>query len=82
MLIGSDFMWSFFTGKIIRSKSLQGLVAMETEFGWVLGGPTASQGDFSISSQSTNIATNTTHVLSAIESNMEPRMNDEDSFGT
>ena len=42
LLIGSDFMWIFFTGNIIRSKTLQGLVALETEFGWVIGGPTAS----------------------------------------
>lgn len=78
LLIGSDFMWSFFTGKIIRSKSSNGLIAMETEFGWVLGGPTVSQGDLSNFSHGTNIVTNaTTHVFSAIESNIEPHLNDE-----
>ena len=38
LLIGSDFYWSLVTGKIKRGKE-EDLVAIETDFGWVLNGP-------------------------------------------
>ena len=38
LLIGSDFHWSLVTGKIKRGKE-EDLVAIETDFGWVLNGP-------------------------------------------
>ena len=56
MLIGSDYMWYFFTGHLIRSEKTPGLVAIETIFGWVVGG--SSLGDPNISSQGTNSTSN------------------------
>ena len=42
VLIGGDYYWSFFTGKIFRGEI--GPVAMETLLGWVLSGNTGVRG--------------------------------------
>ncbi|XP_049519544.1 uncharacterized protein LOC119446773 [Dermacentor silvarum] len=40
LLIGSDQLWSILSGDIIRSTEVQGLVAVKTNLGWTLQGPT------------------------------------------
>ncbi|CAB4002376.1 Hypothetical predicted protein [Paramuricea clavata] len=39
LLIGADYMWSFFTGEIARGEQEIGPVASKTSLGWVLSGP-------------------------------------------
>ncbi|XP_077531316.1 uncharacterized protein LOC144143434 [Haemaphysalis longicornis] len=39
LLIGSDQLWKFVSGDIIRSTDVQGLVAIKTTLGWTLQGP-------------------------------------------
>lgn len=43
VLIGADFMWSFFTGGTRRGENGQGPVASCTTLGWVLSGPVPSE---------------------------------------
>ncbi len=58
ILIGGDFYWSFFTGRISRGVSTAP-VAMESSFGWVLSGSMEAD---SSSSSSVNVVTNS-HTL-------------------
>ena len=39
LLIGADYMWSFFTGGIARGEQEIDPVARKTSLGWVLSGP-------------------------------------------
>lgn len=39
LLIGSDQLWTIVKGNVIRSKQVQGLVAIKTLVGWTLQGP-------------------------------------------
>ena len=78
LLIGSDYMWYFFTGQLIRSDTWPGLVAIETVFGWVLVGP--SLGSSNISPQGTNVTTaNVTTNALRVEAQVQPTdtLNDE-----
>ena len=39
LLIGADYYWSLVTGKVVRSDSGSGLVALNTKLGYVLSDP-------------------------------------------
>ncbi|XP_044164876.1 uncharacterized protein LOC122948842 [Acropora millepora] len=43
LLIGADFMWSFFTGVTKRAENNEGPVASCTILGWVLSGPVSGE---------------------------------------
>ena len=43
LLIGADFMWSFFTGVTKRAENNEGPVARCTILGWVLSGPVSGE---------------------------------------
>ena len=43
LLIGADFMWSFFTGVTKRAENKEGPVASCTILGWVLSGPVSGE---------------------------------------
>ena len=58
LLIGSDYLWSFFDGKTIRGEA-GGPVAVSTKVGWVLSGPTTNLPKERLSS----IQFSSTHVL-------------------
>ncbi|XP_064463122.1 uncharacterized protein LOC135374046 [Ornithodoros turicata] len=44
LLLGCDQLWKLTTGKIRRSASTSGLVAIETSLGWTFQGPTSAYG--------------------------------------
>ena len=58
LLIGSDYYWDIVTGSICKVKN--GPTAVHTKVGWVLSGPTPSNG-----SDSCSVNLTTTHVLRA-----------------
>ena len=60
VLIGADFMWSFFTGETKRGENGQGPVASCTILGWVLSGPVPGG---SKNSQLLSVNFVSTHVL-------------------
>ena len=61
LLIGSDYIWNFFDGKMIRGEeSGQGIpVAVSTKVGWVLSGPVENLPQEKLST----IQFSSTHVL-------------------
>ena len=58
VLIGADYYWSFFTGNIMKGDPY-GPVALETNLGWVLSGPTMC----STLTRSCTVNLSSTHVL-------------------
>ncbi|XP_068715994.1 uncharacterized protein [Montipora foliosa] len=71
VLIGADYYWSFFTGNIIKGDPY-GPVALETNLGWVLSGPTMC----STLTRSCTVNLSSTHVLK-IESTEISDMKDD-----
>ena len=74
LLIGADFMWSFFTGVTKRAENDEGPVASCTILGWVLSGPVSEERKkprlSSVNFASTHIrkvATQTQHESSGTE---------------
>ena len=66
LLIGNDFYWTFFTGRIKRGES--GPVAMESKLGWILSGPVPRE---DMSSVSTNVvSSHTLRVNTQLETNI------------
>lgn len=44
LLVGSDQLWKFCTGEVMRCKDVDGLVAINTKLGWTLQGPSTQVG--------------------------------------
>ena len=58
VLIGADYYWSFFSGNIMKGDPYEP-VALETNLGWVLSGPTVC----STLTRSWTVNLSSTHVL-------------------
>ena len=75
VLIGADYYWSFFTGNIIKGDSY-GPVALETNLGWVLSGPSVC----SRLTRSCTVNLSSTHVLKIESTQMRDMKDDLQKF--
>ena len=75
VLIGADYYWSFFTGSIIKGDPY-GPVALETNLGWVLSGPS----ECSRLTRSCTVNLSSTHVLKVESTEMKDMKDDLQKF--
>ena len=75
VLIGADYYWSFFTGNIIKGDPY-GPVALETNLGWVLSGPSVC----SRFTRSCTVNLSSTHVLKIESTHMSDMKDDLQKF--